>query len=79
MIDNPKQITPWSGGKSQYLPCPICDTMTLISRTCPRVRCSKCGTKLLAVRVKQNVKGGRKNVKVRNIKEGLEKKEKGGR
>jgi len=51
-----KNITPWTGGKVQYLPCPICQQMNPVSRSNLRMKCSKCGTNLLSVRIKKSRK-----------------------
>ena len=51
-----KNITPWSGGKVQYLACPICQNMMPITRVNVRARCTKCGTPVLSVRIKRKVK-----------------------
>ena len=51
-----KNITPWSGGKVQYLPCPICQKMNPVSKSNLRMKCSQCGTNLLSVRIKRKVK-----------------------
>jgi len=53
----PENITPWSGGKVRYLPCPICKQMNPVSRANLRMRCSKCGTRLLSVKVVKNPNG----------------------
>ena len=43
-------------GKIQSLACPICKQMNPVSRVNLRMRCSKCGTNLLSVRVRKNIK-----------------------
>lgn len=48
------KITPWSGGKVQYLPCPVCQNMNPVSQANIRMRCSHCGTRLLSVRIKKS-------------------------
>ena len=48
-----KNITPWSGGKVQYLACPSCSTMNPVSRAGLRLKCKNCGIPLLAVHVKK--------------------------
>ncbi len=51
-----KNISPWSGGKVQYLPCPVCQTQNPVSQANLRMKCNSCGTPLLSVRVKKNIK-----------------------
>ena len=36
------------------LPCPICESMNTVSRANMRIRCNKCGTRLLSIKVKRN-------------------------
>lgn len=48
-----KNISPFTGGKVQYLPCPICSQMNPVSRVNLRMRCSSCGTNLLSIRVRK--------------------------
>ena len=40
------------------LPCPICKTLNPVSQANARLKCSKCGTNLVSVRVKKNIKRG---------------------
>jgi len=37
------------------LPCPICKSMNSVSRANMRIRCNKCNTRLLSIKVKRNV------------------------
>lgn len=47
-------ITPWSGGSVQYLPCPNCEAMNPVSVANVFLKCKGCGMPLKSVRVRRD-------------------------
>lgn len=47
-------------GKVQEIPCPICKALNPVSRVNARMRCKECGTQLLSVRIRKNIRRRKK-------------------